>query len=96
MGRAVCGWQPFGSAVTGGPPWSPHTHLVAKPSANHGLCTPGPELLSTVNSEQAFQLSSVLQIVELLNIIYCIAQLVEFAAFVTLRFREPDLHRWEA
>lgn len=34
-----------------------------------------------------------LQIVELLNIIYCMAQLVEFAAFLTLRFREPDLHR---
>ena len=41
-----------------------------------------------------WRLLNVPQIVELLNIIYCIAQLVEFAAFVTLRFREPDLHRW--
>ena len=39
------------------------------------------------------ELLNMLQIVELLNIIYCIAQLVEFAAFLTLRFREPDLHR---
>lgn len=33
------------------------------------------------------------QIVELLNIVYCLSELVEFAAFITLRYRAPDLVR---
>ena len=33
------------------------------------------------------------QIVELLNIVYCLAELLEFAAFVALRYRAPDLVR---
>ena len=34
-----------------------------------------------------------LQIVELLNIVYCLAELTEFAAFIALRIRAPDLKR---
>lgn len=34
-----------------------------------------------------------LQIVELLNIIYCLAELMEFAAFIYLRYKSPDLVR---
>ena len=33
------------------------------------------------------------QIVELLNVVYCLAELTEFAAFVWLRIAAPDLHR---
>ncbi|KAK9801360.1 hypothetical protein WJX73_010869 [Symbiochloris irregularis] len=33
------------------------------------------------------------QIVELLNVIYCIAELMEFAAFIWLRIAAPELHR---
>ena len=35
-----------------------------------------------------------LQIVELLNIIYCLAELMEFVAFIYLRYKSPDLIRW--
>lgn len=35
-----------------------------------------------------------LQIVELLNIIYCLAELMEFAAFIYLRYSAPDLVRY--
>lgn len=35
-----------------------------------------------------------LQIVELLNIIYCLAELMEFAAFIYLRYKAPDLVRY--
>lgn len=35
----------------------------------------------------------VLQIVDLMNIVYCLAELVEFAAFVYLRYSAPNLHR---
>ena len=34
-----------------------------------------------------------LQIVELLNIIYCLAELMEFVAFIYLRYKAPDLVR---
>ena len=34
-----------------------------------------------------------LQIVELLNIVYCLAELTEFAAFIALRIKAPDLRR---
>eukprot|EP00890_Picochlorum_soloecismus_P000529 jgi/Picsp_1/1477/NSC_04955-R1_neutral amino acid transport protein len=34
-----------------------------------------------------------LQIVELLNIVYCMAELLEFVAFIWLRVKYPDLHR---
>ena len=34
-----------------------------------------------------------LQIVELLNIIYCLAELLEFAAFIRLRIMAPDMKR---
>ncbi|GAB4813937.1 hypothetical protein N2152v2_000983 [Parachlorella kessleri] len=34
-----------------------------------------------------------LQIVELLNMIYCMAELLEFAAFIWLRIKYPSLHR---
>lgn len=33
------------------------------------------------------------QIIELLNAIYCLAELLEFAAFIHLRFKHPDLPR---
>lgn len=33
------------------------------------------------------------QIVELLNIVYCLAELTEFAAFIALRIKAPDLKR---
>ena len=33
------------------------------------------------------------QIVELLNIIYCLAELLEFAAFIRLRMTAPDMKR---
>ena len=33
------------------------------------------------------------QIVELLNIIYCLAELLEFAAFIRLRITAPDMKR---
>jgi len=36
---------------------------------------------------------SFVQIVELLNAIYCLAELLEFAAFIWLRYDQPDLHR---
>ena len=36
-----------------------------------------------------------LQIVELLNIIYCLAELMEFAAFIYLRYKAPDLVRYD-
>ena len=35
-----------------------------------------------------------LQIVELLNIIYCLAELLEFAAFIRLRITAPDMKRY--
>ena len=34
-----------------------------------------------------------MQIVELLNIVYCLAELTEFAAFIALRIKAPDLRR---
>lgn len=34
-----------------------------------------------------------MQIVELLNIVYCLAELLEFAAFIALRYKAPDLVR---
>ncbi|KAK9812978.1 hypothetical protein WJX72_006764 [[Myrmecia] bisecta] len=34
-----------------------------------------------------------LQIVELLNIVYCLAELLEFVAFIYLRIKSPHLHR---
>lgn len=34
-----------------------------------------------------------LQIVELLNIVYCLAELMEFAAFIYLRYKVPGLYR---
>lgn len=34
-----------------------------------------------------------LQIVELLNIVYCLAELMEFAAFLYLRYKAPNLFR---
>jgi amino acid transporter len=34
-----------------------------------------------------------MQIVELLNIVYCLAELLEFAAFVNLRVKAPHLRR---
>ena len=34
-----------------------------------------------------------LQIVELLNAVYCLAELTEFAAFIWLRIKAPDLYR---
>ena len=34
-----------------------------------------------------------LRIVELLNIVYCLAELLEFIAFVYLRYKFPDLNR---
>lgn len=34
-----------------------------------------------------------LQIVELLNIVYCLAELMEFAAFIYLRYKVPNLFR---
>ena len=34
-----------------------------------------------------------MQIVELLNAVYCLAELTEFAAFIWLRISAPDLHR---
>jgi hypothetical protein len=34
-----------------------------------------------------------LQIVDLMNVVYCLAELVEFAAFVHLRYTAPNLHR---
>ena len=30
---------------------------------------------------------------ELLNIVYCLAELTEFAAFIALRYKAPDLRR---
>lgn len=33
------------------------------------------------------------QIVELLNAVYCLAELTEFAAFIWLRIKAPDLYR---
>lgn len=33
------------------------------------------------------------EVIEMLNILYCIAQLIEFAAFVYLRIKMPDLDR---
>ena len=34
-----------------------------------------------------------MQIVELLNAVYCLAELTEFAAFIWLRIKAPDLYR---
>ena len=34
-----------------------------------------------------------MQIVEMLNVVYCLAELLEFAAFVRLRQKHPDLER---
>lgn len=34
-----------------------------------------------------------MQIVELLNAVYCLAELMEFAAFIKLRWKHPDLKR---
>ena len=35
-----------------------------------------------------------LEIVELLNIVYCLAELMEFAAFIYLRYKAPSLFRY--
>ena len=35
-----------------------------------------------------------LEIVELLNIVYCLAELMEFAAFIYLRYTAPSLFRY--
>lgn len=37
--------------------------------------------------------STFTEVVELLNFLYCLAELLEFAAFVRLRIIAPDLHR---
>lgn len=34
-----------------------------------------------------------MQIVELLNAVYCLAELMEFAAFIKLRWKHPDFKR---
>ena len=36
---------------------------------------------------------SFMEIVELLNAVYCLAELLEFAAFIYLRIKRPDLQR---
>jgi hypothetical protein len=33
------------------------------------------------------------QIVELLNYLYCLGMIVEFAAYIWLRIKEPDMER---
>ena len=33
------------------------------------------------------------EVVQLLNLLYCLGQIIEFAAFVKLRVSKPDLHR---
>lgn len=32
-------------------------------------------------------------VINILNLLYCFGQLIEFAAFVWLRYKRPDLHR---
>lgn len=47
----------------------------------------------TVQCGQALHIAVLVQIVELLNIVYCLAELTEFAAFIALRIKAPDLRR---
>ena len=49
-------------------------------------------LLSSVGV-LALSVFDFLRIVELLNIVYCLAELLEFVAFVWLRYKYPNLYR---
>lgn len=59
--------------------------------SRHGTPTLGI-LLSSLGVVAMLCLDLV-KIIELLNCIYCLAQLLEFAAFVKLRYSAPQLHR---
>ena len=59
--------------------------------SGHGTPTVGI-LLSSVGVVCLSVLSFV-EIVEMVNSVYCMAELLEFTAFVWLRIKSPDLHR---
>ena len=52
-------------------------------------CSPSPVVVMLI----LLPTHLLLQIVELLNIIYCLAELLEFAAFLRLRITAPDMKR---
>lgn len=55
--------------------------------------TPWVAILFSATGIVALSLMSLLEIVELLNFLYVLATLIEFAAFIKLRFAHPELHR---
>lgn len=59
--------------------------------SRHG--TPTLAILFSACGILVLSLMSFLQIVELLNTLYILATMLEYAAFVKLRFRHPELHR---
>jgi len=65
--------------------------LVMAKKSKHGTPTLGIILSSC--SVLALAWFSFMEIVELLNGIYCLAELLEFAAFIQLRVSRPDLER---
>ena len=72
--------------------FSPHAHTQILARRNRYGTPPYAILLSAIGviglGWMSFQ-----QVVELLNLLYCFAQLLEFAAFLELRRKFPDLIR---
>lgn len=59
--------------------------------SKHG--TPTVAILSSSIGVMTMASFDFLEIVQLLNMIYCMAELLEFVAFIWLRVKYPDLHR---
>jgi len=59
--------------------------------SQHGTPTYG--ILLSAGGVLALSWLSFSEVVEMLNILYCFAQIIEFAAFVKLRIRYPDMYR---
>lgn len=59
--------------------------------SSHG--TPTYAILASSLGIAAMASFNFLEIVELLNVVYCMAELLEFTAFLYLRLRYPNLHR---
>jgi amino acid transporter len=55
--------------------------------------TPSVGILLSSLGVVSMLLFNFMQIVQLLNAAYCLAELLEFAAFIYLRIKRPDLHR---
>jgi amino acid transporter len=59
--------------------------------SKHGTPTYG--ILMSASGVMCLCWMSFAEVIDMLNVLYCFAQLIEFAAFVQLRIKHPDLPR---